>query len=660
MTTSEDTTQQQRLEQLRSLLAGTRGDSRLGRNLARTQKANVIFGATLHAADRLRQGEQLTELEDTLLQALRVVVPEEELKGWGRIYRETVSVRGTLVGVPEVITSRPVSEGYDFADLVKDLPAVGEEWMAQSNTALITAEALAAGEDFDSPEFIEGMREWGFGVSAPAVLTTPGNGQTAQDAERAEPLRQAYLEFENFHVHRVVGDGWPNTRDEIRWVSGGSSDRRGAEPFLSEEFGGDKATAGKTPAFSVFNRNVFNGSTSTGLILSVACWEWDTGGGGDYDILGLVREMNNNIFLNVAWTLIAQMPGMELLGLLADITSHAVNVADLVNKNDLSSARTLFLDQDVLAVLSHRGSTQWHFNGDGHHELRVKFTGDAVPFPEATLEYAVRTSQGWGAPVALPWKSITPPALASYKGKLYAAFVRSDRAVMWTRLENGKWRTPERVGGDHSYCAPALCVAHNELFYAVTGVNNALYWRRFTESGGWSGVTKFNSYSSGYAPSMAAIPGRLWLTHVGTDGRLYHNTHDGRGWSSPHSSNLDWLVDSPATMAPHGSQQVWRIVRGMDNSLAFSVSGSPTGWRDDVGTGGARGWRITHGPTLTLHDGKLWIFLRAMDNTLLVGTYTDATQWTAPQQVGGQGAIKPKDEVAATSHDGRLYVMYRR
>ncbi|MER6951888.1 hypothetical protein ABT294_48535 [Nonomuraea sp. NPDC000554] len=658
MTTSEEATSKQRLEQLRGLLSGTRGDSRAGRNLARTQKANVVFGAMLHAADRLRQGEQLTELEDRLLQALRVVVSEEEIKDWGRIYRETVSARGTLVGVPEVITSRPVSEGYDFADLVKDLPAVAEEWMAQSNAALITPEALASGEDFDSPEFIEGMREWGFGVTVPAVLTTPGNGQTtqepAQDGERAEPVYRVKLEFENFHVHRVVGDGWPGTRDEIRWISCGSSDRSRAVPFLSEEFGGDTATAGKTPAFHQWKRTVFDGVTSVGLVLNVACWEWDTGDGNNNSIGEKLRGMNENIFTNTAWSVLSAISPSALLGFLMDITSMVLTAISLIARNDLSSTRTLFLNQETLAVLSRRGSSQWHFNGDGHHELKVKYTGSTVPFPASTLEYVVRTSQGWGTPVPLPWQSITPPALASYKGKLYAAFVDSNRQeVMWTRLENGEWRTPEQIGGDHSYSAPALCVAFDKLYYAVTGTNHALYWRSFTESEGWSGITAFSGYRSGYAPSMAAGWGGLWLTHVGTDGRLYHNLYDGNGWSTASKNNLDWLVDSPAAMAYY-NDQLWRIVRGMSNKLSTSIFASNR-WTSRGAPNST--WLTTHGPALTTHDdGKMWIFLRGTDRHLYAATYSSGA-WGGLHTVGNQTI---SDEPSAASHDGKLYVMYRR
>ncbi|MFE1877939.1 hypothetical protein ACFW9N_45080 [Streptomyces sp. NPDC059496] len=130
----------------------------------------MLFGVALHAADRLRQGEELTDLQHVLLGTPREMLGDEEVGEWGRAYREAVSARGMLMGVPVTISGRPVSEGYGFADLAEDLPAVTAEWTAQSNWPAVNSEALAAGEAFDSPEFIEGMREWGWEVTVPAHL----------------------------------------------------------------------------------------------------------------------------------------------------------------------------------------------------------------------------------------------------------------------------------------------------------------------------------------------------------------------------------------------------------------------------------------------------------------------------------------------------------
>lgn len=75
------------------------------------------------------------------------------------------------------------------------------------------------------------------------------------------------------------------------------------------------------------------------------------------------------------------------------------------NEDDMSCERGFVLDQYTLAVMAHRGTTEWDFNGDGFHKLKVKSTGGKVPFPEGTLEYTVRTGESWGTPIALPWPS---------------------------------------------------------------------------------------------------------------------------------------------------------------------------------------------------------------------------------------------------------------
>ncbi len=51
------------------------------------------------------------------------------------------------------------------------------------------------------------------------------------------------------------------------------------------------------------------------------------------------------------------------------------------NDDDLSSERVILLDRYDLALLSHGKATDYNFNGLGHHLLKIKYTGDPVPFP---------------------------------------------------------------------------------------------------------------------------------------------------------------------------------------------------------------------------------------------------------------------------------------
>ncbi|MFD3329591.1 hypothetical protein [Streptomyces sp. NPDC058701] len=631
----------------------------MARNLARVPKANVMFGALLHTADRLRQGEELTELEEMLLGSLRDGLGEEEVREWGRVYRESVTARGTLVGVPGAITSRPVSAGYSFADLAEDLPAVTAEWRAQSNWSAVDHKALAAGEDFDSPEFIEGMREWGFAVTLPAYLAVPGDGQASQEPP-GEDEAAAYgfrLEYENFHVHRQVGDGWPSTGDEIRWLSGGRSDLGArATPFVSQEFGGASAEAGRTTRFNANDphlRLAFQGGGERGLILNVACWEWDTGDGTIDSVSEALIRLNNDPVFTVAWAAAGSL-APTFLGLLMDISSLAITVVSVVAKNDLSSSRTLYLDRNTLAALSQNGSAQWHFNGDGHHELKVKFTGAAIPYP--TLQYAVRTGSTWGAPITLPFESLTPPALASYNGKLYALFVRSDKAVMWTRLEGQTWRTPERVGGrdGSDHLAPAVTVAHGKLYYAVTGDGGKLWWRTYTESGGWSPISQFTGYHSAHAPALAAHPhtNGVFLSHVGATGKVFTNYNDSTHWGSAWRDPSTWVVPNSIAMAPL-REHLWRVSNGLNNRVYTSRWIYGQGWHN---VEAHPTWHTAHAPALATHGDLMWIFMRGTDGRLYASTCDNHT-WSPAETING---ASPIDAPAAVSHDDKLYVMYRR
>ncbi|MGY4394729.1 hypothetical protein [Streptomyces virginiae] len=656
------TTAGERLERLQGLLTGARSDSRVGRNLARVPKANVLFGAVLHAADRLRQGEELTDLEEVLLGGLRGALGDEEVKEWGRVYRESVTARGSLTGVPAVITGRSVSQGYGFEDLEEDLPAVTAEWTAQSNWSAVDHKALAAGADFDSAEFVESMREWGWAVTLPAHLVASGDDGAVQEG-REEIDAAAYrfrLSFENFHVHRTVGDGWPGVGDEIRWVSAGQSDLGApAVPFLSQEFGSGSADAGRTPAFHVGRHIVFDAGAENGLVLNVTCWEWDTGDGNDDSIGERLILLNRDPLFSLIWGAVAEL-APSLIGLLMDLTSLGITVVSLIARNDVSASRSLYLDRHALAALSQSGSAQWHFNGDGHHELKVKFAGNPIPYPTGTLEYAVRTGSTWGAPAPLPWQSITPPALASYNGKLYALFVRTDTAVMWTRMEaDGTWRTPERVGGDGSHFAPAVTAFNGKLWYAVTGGGGAVYWRTFTETGGWSAITRFPNYGAASGPTLATHNNMLWLVHQGTNNRLWLTRHaGGSAWAGPFLDNLGWNTTNSIALTSY-SGYMWRMhTADHDNALyPARCFEKPTGPEWD-GRDPINGWRTDQGPALATHAGNMWIFHRGLAGALYASVH-GGTNWGTPQIVGA-GAIKPMDEAAAVSHDNKLYVMYRK
>lgn len=647
---------------------GTRNDSRVVRALGQGSKGNVLFGTALHAADRLRAGKTPTDLEQKVLGVLRAAMSDAEIKQWGQVYREAVTKLGRLAVVPEVITSRSVNSGYTTANLKADFAPVAAEHMARANTQIVDREVLAAGGDFDSPAFLAGMRQAGVGVT---VFSTPGAAPAAAAADTAEgtvdteaepeagdratpATFRAKLELENFHVVRAVGDQGGG-KDEIYWCASTTSDKVSGPGYKSEEFGAVKK--GQTRTFSTAKRTVFDGQVGNAMILSMYCWEADQSTSAWYDKLEVaLNALSKHLFDTWQWAIASQfIPGGVKVGIALDIAIFFISIVEhLRNEDDLSCERVFVLDRFDLALLAHRGNVNWHFDGDGYQVLKVKYSGDKVPFPTGKLEYVVYTNDTPSAPITLDFDSMTPPALCSYNGKLHALYVRpSDRAIMWTFQDSGgNWSTPQRIHGWTSYYAPALGVYNGKLYTVITASNDSgtQVWASFNGTS-WTTTTQLHGTGSDKAPALGHWGGSLCSVHVGQDQHVYDFEFNGSGWINHGQAHKNWVVNGPVGLTSYQSVP-WRAVRGTDNKVYMSRGVS--GWQE---TNPPSTWRISAAPTLATHNNKMWVFLRDANGLLLASTYTGSS-WSYPQAVGA--GYKPQRETAAAVHNGKLYVMYHR
>lgn len=668
-----DATPEQRLEKLRGLLMGTRRDTRAARSLARYDKGNVLIGAALHAADRLREGKAPTDLERQLLAVMRAALPDAEIKGWGQVYREAVAKLGNLDVIPQTITSRPVSSGYSMADLVAGFGPVAQEAASMPNTAVVDPEVLATGKSIDSPEFNAGTREFGFGATAFSRSRQAISGQTAENEEATETADAAEdgertapsafnvkLELESFYVHRAVGDQGGG-RDEIYWCSASASDKAEGPAYKSQEFGAVKK--GDRREFSASNRTVFNGKASTHVMLSVYCWEADQSSSAWYDELHKnLKTLSKTIFETWKWQLYTGvLPGTEVAGWAGEILKLGIFLMEhLRNYDDLSCARAIVLDQFDLALMSHRKTALWHFDGDGHHELTVRYSGDKVPFPEGTLEYVVYEGDNASAPITLPWKSMGAPALASFKGKLHALFLRaSDQAVMWTVLDGQTWTPPVRVRTWRSYYPPAMAVYKDKLYCTIVATDGKMVWSVNTTGTSWAETTRSRNYNYAAAPALAAWRNQLWQVDVDLNQKIYENYYDGTDplWSRSEQWH-PWETKRPVGLTTQGNT-LWQAVRGTgsrEGRVDLTYCEFSGGWKDFATPSN---WRVTSGPTLAAHNNRLWIFLRNTSGVLTSSTHSGSA-WSDTQPVGFGGEIKPMDEANPAVHNGKLYVAYRR
>lgn len=659
-----ESTEQDRLERLRGLLSGSRAKEGVGRALGQGGFGNVLVGAMLHGADRVRQGHEPTDLEKLVLDAVGTVLSEEELKAWGGVYREVVDGGGRLAVVPQTFASRSVEEGYSIEDLRGDLPQMIADAMAAPNVQII--DPRAADRHEDTPEFLAAMRESKFAVTAFGVPgetfgidDAPQDGTTQATGEGGEStdggVAQSYgakLEAESFYVERVVGDQGGG-KDEIFWTASAGTGS-GGRTFTSEEFGA--AERGKTFTFSPGNRLLFEGSTTGNYLgVNIICWERDQDNDAWWAALtkalnDAMTQLNKTLQFDDFFT--------QVLPVWVSIATTTAGLFILLidkfrNFSDISCQRAIGMGRYELAMLSRSGGTTWRFDGDGSHNLRVKYTGPQIPFAEGTLEYAVRSGSSWATPNTLPFRSITTPALSAYTDRLYALYLRpSDQAVMWASMDsNGNWTVPAQIARDESWFAPAVTWAHGKLIYAHTGKNGGIFVRTFTPSGGWSAPQQLPGNAK-QAPALGTFAERAWLTHVGGHNTLHHSLYNGSTWSAWGGDHLHWEVPSHVAMAPQGDR-LWRVAT-INQQIHTSINGGVNGgnW---VSQGTVGGWRSTHAPALANNTGTLHIFVRGLDGNLHAAHY--AGSFTGSQPVPG---AKSLDAPAAASFNNKLYVMYRR
>ncbi|MGW0332192.1 hypothetical protein ACWD0J_10035 [Streptomyces sp. NPDC003011] len=646
-------TSEQRLERLRRMLTGEvrtplgpRGVKRQG-----PTKSNLLVAVALHAAARLWKGEPATELEGRLLTLMRSELSDDDIKAIGALYCFVLTHTVEPLLLPESVTSRPVTSGYDWADLRADGPAMLHERLTQPNVTVVDRVLVASGTEIDSEAFVDSLRDYGSGVVAMgrtrSQAAAAGSGQRAP----AQPFR-IKLEADSFHVLRAVGDQGGG-KDELYWCSSSGSDKAAGPAFHSEEF--QMVERGDTRDFER-DRTLFDGEVGDWLVLQMFCFEADQSNSEWYDTLhAQLRHLSDTIFSDPGFQIGSNLPGGEIAGWMADLNALGVLLmTHLRNEDDLSCARPFYLDRYDLALLADRRTADWHFNGDGHHVLKVKYaSAQKIPFPAGSLQYTVRTNGRWGAPITLDWESITTPALASYQGKLHVLFNRpGDKALMWAYLDNGVWSAPRQINSEYSDIPCSLAVFRGKLWCAHTGTDDNLGWFTF-DGTTWSRRTRFN-YPTRLAPTLAGeYQGRLWLTHVGFEGRLYLNTHDGNAWTSHFQDPLSWEVGDRATMAAGDDGRLWRAVRGKDGKLYYSTSSGGSDWRTATG--------ITDpspvSPTLLGHNGGLEIFRRTADNRVSTEHYlASQNTWTGAALLG----ISPAREIAAAEHNGNLYAMCHR
>ncbi|MFI5617802.1 hypothetical protein [Streptomyces sp. NPDC051567] len=619
------TTAAERLERLRGQLRGRPVGPRAAQRTQPSPGSNLLLGVMLHAAARLEAGLELTDLEARMVAPLRLLLPEEEVHGFGRLYREESTARTTAAVLPEVLTRRTVDDGYSMEDLVKDLPSLREEILAQANVSVVDlSTSPQEGDTFDTAEFITGQAAYGYGatlVTASAPPPAPEPGVNASFVARVD-MYSFLCEDES--------NEW-SASDEIYWGASSVGAFSSRQELLSRVF--TNVDKGEWHDFGA-NTTLYNGRVDTTLVCNISCWEEDDGGEP-------WRNQLRDKLRAISVELQKFVDTMEIYGYLApqygdflDYVQITAIVARIIawlidlfrNNDDLVQERTLVFTQSALRQLvtsGGAGSTGWVFNGgdaEGRHRLQLKWIGSPPPADApGDIKLVSPANSQWGTTLRLPGHTDRGPSLAVHNGDLHVASRGLNGGVHIGRVSGGAWQGYGYVPGLTSWTPPALAVNAGSLYVSSGGEKGELYVSRLdgttwgaparlpgSSSAGaalagrggtlhcavrgwatdahvylswlsgstWGGFTKVGSLQTFHAPALTTLDTKLYLACVGFDGATYVLSHDGSSWSA--AANLGGRTDSAPALTVRGGV-LYCAVRALDSTIYLN-SFNGTAW----------------------------------------------------------------------------------
>ncbi|MEU2955638.1 hypothetical protein [Streptomyces xanthochromogenes] len=613
------TTQAERLERLRGQLRGEPLGARAARRTPASRGAGLLYGVMLHAASRLEAGLELTDVEETLVRPLRLLLDEEEVHAFGRLYRQENSAGVTASVLPGTLTGRNVAEGYTSADLLKDLPTLREETLAQPNVSTVDLSSPLPGEGgtFDSEEFNAGQAAYGYGATVVTSSAPPpvDPGALASFIGRVDLFA--------FLCEKESNDG--GFSDEIYWGLSSAGMFGDRQERLSRVF----TNVDKNEWHGIdANTTLYNGRIDTALVCNISCWEQDDGGDG-------WREQLREKLIIVSQELMAFVDLMTNIGIvipqygdMLDYMTLVAGIAYLIakflewfkNPDDLVQERTLVFDQAALRHLVTDGgynSTGWVFDGgiEGRYRLQLRWVGNPPPGDApGDVKVLSPANEQWGAATRLTgatgsepalavaggtlyvaqrgmedytwvgklngttWSgytqvpnhiSLTSPALIEHQGKLHIATSGYEGRVWVAPLNGSSWGNWWVLPGTTS-AAPALAVRSGVLHCAIRGrrEDTQVYLARLNDGTNWSSFSPVPDFLTARAPALAEHQGKLYLAAVGLDGKIYVTVHDGTAWAAS-PMKLDGVSDSSPALSVRGGV-LYCAMRGLDSFIWLS------------------------------------------------------------------------------------------
>ncbi|MER6392796.1 hypothetical protein ABT236_30575 [Streptomyces sp. NPDC001523] len=577
-TDNVENSQSERLERLRAQLHGRPVGRRTPPKKTPVPAANLLYGVMLRGAARLDAGLELTDLEEQMLSFLRVMASEEEVREFGRVYREEEASARSARVLPGVLTARGMDEGYAFADLVKDMPDLRAEMAAQSNLNLVDLDRLPEGAPLDSPEFVQALADYGTGVT---VVTA--SDHRPDDAEVAA-ISEVGVDLNYFKCYRESGEVG---RDEIYWALAGSSDLGGQRKSLTREYGG--ISSGDFVYFDA-GTVLFQGQMDNFVSAHIICWEADHSNDDWYDELqrtmvklaDFMKELANRLREYGGHFPVPEYHDLidyvEVAGMIAMAIAGLIKLFN--NPDDFVSERTFVWDRAALqASIDKTDVLAWSFDAgsDGDFVLVMQAKGTIKRGLRLSSAPAGPAAPVWGKHSDLPVQHATTgtPALAASEDRMLCV-VRGyphDNHLYWSMLQGGTWSPLAQITGidDATQASVAADSAGNFHLVYADATQRLKHWA--LQGTTWVYMKRTVNGFTGGAPALCRFGSALACGVRGRrDGQLHTATFDpgstafGEDAFEPLATNVPTIGD-PA-LGP-GSGSVYMAVRGRDDQHVY-------------------------------------------------------------------------------------------
>ncbi|MFE4857635.1 hypothetical protein [Streptomyces sp. NPDC056670] len=585
--------------------------SRSSNRMERNRPANVLAGTALHAAARLEQGLELSDLEQDLLEVMRAFVGEEEIAACGQAYRQA-SPRTAASLFPEQISRLPVETPYTFEDLRQDLPVLAGQILAQPNVSIVDVSTLTPGQAVDSGAAVAAMVE--YGGSAVTVLTGPAEeGPSAQSGMIGLALKPVKLK-----CVRDTNDQWASN-DEIYWVSGAGSDLGEQTTYRSAVF-----TSLKTGQERTFPSDalMFSGGLSESVLINIECWEEDNG--------DIFDELHKHL-----WK-ISQKCADAAVGIIQHGDSSEAALAAVIavvsalltwllgwlsNDDDLVGERSIAISRKAVRHLTNAQGGEvgpdgidnttfvWDFaSNEGHYQLTARTT--PVPFEDRSVYHRTwHPTNGWSPATALPGSKIPlgNPAVGYLNALLYL-FHRDTQDVLQYRSYDGKTWSPYTSMGYGINSDLALANIPMGNLYCAYQRHGDFHLLSFTSPTTWRELrTAHKMTNKSGAPALAAV-GKILHCVYPTEpgGPLNHVTF------TPANSTFSTPLEIPQS---GGGRDAALVLMGTVLCCVYRVDGeqavrfaSLMPPYDSWMARGSLSGSITSAPGLVYHTGKETVY----------------------------------------------------